>query len=41
MTRNKLTNTRAFVAARLETRVGNDAVRKGNPFACAFDKAVH
>lgn len=40
MTRSKMTNTRGFVAARLETRVGEQAVAKGNPFACAFAKAV-
>lgn len=40
MTRTKLSNTRAFVAARLETRVGSDAVRKGNPFAVAFQRAI-
>tara|TARA_Y100000780_G_C13669839_1_gene411957 strand:- start:1420 stop:1545 length:126 start_codon:yes stop_codon:yes gene_type:complete len=40
MTRTKMVNTRGFVAARLETRVGSNAVAKGNPFACAFAKAT-
>lgn len=38
--KNALTDTRGFVVARLETRVGSNALSKGNPFAVAFSKAA-
>lgn len=35
-----LNNTRGFVAARLETRVGATAVSQGKPLAVAFSRSI-